>query len=118
MRLVQARALPIVSSDNKLIGQISAGDISLLFEEGSPKMALLDLPCLEYAKRVHEKSGLDSKMTLQRIVVVALCADGLSRSADFCGYGDELQRCAVADEEAYGAPHIRDGQSHRSAWHH
>ncbi len=66
MRLVGARALPIVSAEGKLMGQISAGDISMLFEHGSPTMALLDLPCLEYAKRVHEKSGRDSNASSGR----------------------------------------------------
>lgn len=74
MRLVGARALPIVSGDGKLMGQISAGDISLLFDEGVAKMALLDLPCFEYAKRVHEKNGRESKSRRPLVAAAHWCA--------------------------------------------
>lgn len=59
MRLCNVRALPIVDAHGKLVGQISASDIRLLFESGKCNMECLELPCLEYARRVHEKTGRD-----------------------------------------------------------
>lgn len=57
MRILNLRALPIVDCKGMLISQLSSSDLRLIFKTEPLSLDLLDLSCLDYAKKVREARG-------------------------------------------------------------
>ena len=64
MKLTNCRALPIVQADGKLVSQISASDLSIIFNSSPVQLELLELGALEFVKKVRQVSGGDKDLLI------------------------------------------------------
>lgn len=64
MRILGQRALPIVDAKGVLISQISASDMRLIFDASPIQLEYLELSCLDFAKKIREKSHREKDLLI------------------------------------------------------